>query len=90
MTLPLAETPLYNHPLPDIENWLTSLGCKQDPKNLHCWNVERPAWKGEISLEVEVLVVRYLKAAADGQDITRAFKYSLSRQDIEAAVFSGP
>jgi hypothetical protein len=90
MNLPSADTPLYNHPLPEIENWLASLGCKQNSQNLHSWYVERPAWKGEIFLEVEVLVVRYLKATADGQDITRAFKYSLSRQDIEAAVFSGP
>ncbi|NEQ97539.1 MAG: DUF3143 domain-containing protein, partial [Cyanothece sp. SIO2G6] len=26
----------------------------------------------------------------DGSDIQRSFKYSLSRQDLEDAVFSGP
>jgi hypothetical protein len=35
-------------------------------------------------------VVRYLQAGAEGQDLQRAFKYSLSRQDLEEAIFSGP
>ncbi|MGK7934741.1 MAG: DUF3143 domain-containing protein, partial [Xenococcaceae cyanobacterium] len=29
MVLPDAQTPLYSHPLPDIEKWLTELGCQQ-------------------------------------------------------------
>ena len=41
-------------------------------------------------LDIEQLTVRYLQAGADGQDIQRSFKYSLSRRDIEQAVFSGP
>ncbi|MGK7944368.1 MAG: DUF3143 domain-containing protein, partial [Microcystaceae cyanobacterium] len=36
------------------------------------------------------ILVCYLNAAPDGSDIRRAFKYSLSRQDVEDAVFSGP
>lgn len=88
--MPSSETPLYNHPLPTIEQWLSKLGCKQDSSNLHYWTVERPTWKAQICLEVEDLVVCYLRAGADGSDITRAFKYSLSRQDVEDAVFSGP
>jgi Protein of unknown function (DUF3143) len=90
MSLPPADTPLYNHPLPEIEGWLKSRGCQQDSQELHCWQVDRPTWKAEIALEIDQITVRYIKAGADGQDINRAFKYSLSRQDIEAAVFSGP
>ncbi|NEO49461.1 MAG: DUF3143 domain-containing protein, partial [Moorea sp. SIO4A3] len=41
-------------------------------------------------LEVEELIVRYVKSGEDGQDIQRSFKYSLSRKDIEDAVFCGP
>jgi hypothetical protein len=88
--IPSADTPLYNHPLPVIEQWLSELGCEQDSNNLHYWTVQRPNWKAQIYLEVEELIVCYLKAGADGSDIKRAFKYSLSRQDIEDAVFSGP
>jgi hypothetical protein len=90
MTFPTADTPLYNHPLPDIEQWLEELGCQQDRKELHCWRVERPSWRAELCLDVEELTVRYLKAGEAGRDIQRSFKYSLSRQDVEDAVFCGP
>jgi hypothetical protein len=90
MTTPTADTPLYNHPLPVIEEWLVELGCQKNPDEIHCWNVEKTTWQAEICLDIEEITVRYRKAASDGSDITRAFKYSLSRQDIESAVFSGP
>jgi len=89
-SLPPANTPLYNHPLPDIEQWLQAQGCKQDKSDLHCWQLEQASWKAELCLDVEELSVRYLGAAADGRDIQRTFKYSLSRQDVEDAIFSGP
>ncbi|MCS6815051.1 MAG: DUF3143 domain-containing protein [Cyanobacteria bacterium] len=90
MTTPTADTPLYNHPLPAIERWLEAKGCKQDSEQRHCWTVEYPDWRAELWLDREELTVRYLKAGSDGRDIQRAFPYSLSRQDIEDAVFSGP
>jgi Protein of unknown function (DUF3143) len=90
MTIPTADTPLYNHPLPTIEEWLIDLGCEKNLDDIHCWRVTRPTWQAEICLDIEEIAVRYLKAGADGSDIHRAFKYSLSRQDIESAIFSGP
>jgi hypothetical protein len=106
MPLPPPETPLYNHPLPQIEQWLRDQGCQQDQEQLHCWRVEHPTWQAEIWLDIEQLTVRYLHPEENGQDIqrssgsdkqvanlvstTRSFKYSLSRRDIEQAVFSGP
>ncbi|ACK67751.1 conserved hypothetical protein [Rippkaea orientalis PCC 8801] len=90
MTLPAPETPLYNHPLPEIEKWLTDLGCQQDRENLHCWTVQRPTWKAQLCLDTEELIVSYLPLLGSDQEVTRAFKYSLSRQDLEDAVFSGP
>ncbi len=90
MALPPADTPLYNHPLPDIESWLQSKGCEQDENDIHRWHIQQPAWTAEISMEVDSLLVRYLEAAQDGGDIQRSFKYSLSRQDLDEAIFSGP
>lgn len=90
MILPSSDTPLYNHPLPAIEQWLSNLGCQQDRENLHCWSVERPSWKANLCLEIEDLTVCYFQADDRNIDIKRAFKYSLSREDIESAVFSGP
>lgn len=90
MTLPSAETPLYNHPLPDIEQWLLSKGCQQDASELHCWHLYRAEWEADLALDIDSIVVRYLKAGPDGQDLQRVFKYSLSRKDLEEAIFSGP
>jgi hypothetical protein len=100
MTLLPTETPLYNHPLPDIEQWLLSMGCEQDDAQLHCWRIERADWRAELSLDIEELTVRYYsidrsnvsasRATTEERGIYRTFKYSLSRQDIENAVFAGP
>ncbi len=90
MSLPNSDTPLYNHPLPEIEQWLIQQGCEQDPKQVHCWWIEKPEWQAEICLEIEELTVRYFNIDSRNEDLTRSFKYSLSREDIEAAVFSGP
>jgi Protein of unknown function (DUF3143) len=90
MTLPPSDTPLYNHPLPDIEDWLKSHGCQQDRQDLHCWRIERSDWQAELWLDIDQLTVRYFRTDDTNQDIQRSFKYSLSRQDVEDAIFSGP
>jgi hypothetical protein len=90
VSLPEADTPLYNHTLPTIEDWLRSKGCDRDSANVHCWHLTESAWKAEICLETEELTVRYFDAELESQNLSRSFKYSLSRQDMEDAVFSGP
>jgi hypothetical protein len=90
MTLPSADTPLYNHPLPEIEQWLIQHGCHRDDSDLHCWHIERSDWQAEVCLEIDQLTVRYFKSEGGEHSVQRAFKYSLSRQDIEDAVFAGP
>ncbi|GAX37364.1 DUF3143 domain-containing protein [Nodularia sp. NIES-3585] len=84
------DTPLYSHPLPQIEKWLKEQGCQQDDNELHCWRVQRPSWQAELWLDTEQITVRYIKSGENDQEIQRSFKYSLSREDIEQAVFSGP
>ncbi len=90
LCLPDPQTPLYNHPLPQIEQWLLKKGCHQDTQDLHLWRIEHPQWKAEIWLDIEELSVIYSPLDPSQNDIQRTFKYSLSRQDIENAVFSGP
>lgn len=90
MTLPPADTPLYNHPLPDIEQWLMEQGCIRSKDDIHCWLVKRPEWNAEVCLDTDQLIVRYSDAGTEDQSIQRSFKYSLSRQDIQDAVFAGP
>jgi hypothetical protein len=90
MTLPSADTPLYNHPLSSIENWLLDLGCQQDAENRHFWLIKYPTWQAELSFEIEELTVYYLPTESGENAIKRTFKYSLSRQDLEDAIFAGP
>jgi Protein of unknown function (DUF3143) len=90
MTLPTPDTPLYNHPLPEIENWLQSKGCQQDLGELNHWRLEKSEWMADLWLDTDQIIVRYSEINHSSQSIQRSFKYSLSRQDIEDAVFSGP
>jgi Protein of unknown function (DUF3143) len=90
LKLPTADTALYNHPLPLIEAWLETQGCERDRAAAHLWHVRRDQWRAEIELDVDQLTVCYLQADANRQDLSRAFKYALSRRDIEDAVFAGP
>ncbi|HEY9616416.1 MAG TPA: DUF3143 domain-containing protein [Microcoleaceae cyanobacterium] len=90
MTLPPADTPLYNHPLHDIEQWLITKGCQQDKTELHCWYLDQPGWKAELMLDTDQLTVRYFEFGDRARAVQRSFKYSLSRQDIEDAIFAGP
>lgn len=89
MTLLPADTPLYNHPLPQIEHWLTALGGEKDATDPHCWYIRFPQWTAQLCLEIEEITVHYCLQGSD-REVARSFKYSLSRQDIEAAVLAGP
>jgi Protein of unknown function (DUF3143) len=85
-----SDTPLYNHPLPEIEQWLASQGCQQNPSDLNTWSLQKDQWSAEILLEIDSIEVRYPGGNEDGRDLIRSFKYSLSRQDLTDAIFSGP
>jgi hypothetical protein len=89
-SLPTSETPLYNHTLPDLEQWLRDRGCERDTEELHLWHVSYPAWSAEIRLEIEELSILYQTPQDQSLNLRRTFKYSLSRQDVEDAVFAGP
>ncbi|MEL6604746.1 MAG: DUF3143 domain-containing protein [Cyanobacteria bacterium J06614_10] len=83
-----ASTPLYSHPLPEIESWLTDQGCERDNDNVSQWRFSRTGWTAELLLDVDSIVVYY--ASSSGKAVQRSFKYSLSRGDLEQAIFSGP
>jgi len=85
--LPDSATPLYNHPLPALEDWLRELGAAQQRRNPCSWDLHHNDWSAEIELEVEDLSVRWQH---DGQCTVRQFPYGLSRADVEAAILAGP
>ena len=82
--LPPAQAPLYNHPLPALEQWLSQLGAVQRGANSCLWDLQRPDWTAEIELEVEELSVRWQAG------VERHFPYGFSRADVEAAILAGP
>ncbi|BAC91454.1 DUF3143 domain-containing protein [Gloeobacter violaceus] len=85
-SLPTADTPLYNHPLHKIEIWLREHQCERDTEEQHCWHLHRSRWSATLQLEETVLKVDY--AYPPNQTKTLSFPYSLSRRDVEQAVFS--
>ena len=89
-SLPSPDTPLYNHPLPGIEAWLSNNGCSQDSDEPHIWHLERSEWTAELRLDIEELAVTYTPIGTGSSPIKRTFKYSLSRKDLENAIFIGP
>ncbi|MCH9056709.1 DUF3143 domain-containing protein [Synechococcus sp. PCC 6717] len=88
-TLPTANTPLYNHALPQLEEWLRQKGCVQNDTDIHCWDIDYPQWSAQICLDIEELQVVY-HDRLEGTTIQRSFKYSLARSDVEDAIFAGP
>lgn len=86
--MPPASTPLYGHPLPAIENWLTENGCDRDSKDISLWRLKKEDWSAELFLDVDSIVVTYTKG--DRSTVQRSFKYSLSRSDLEQVIFAGP
>ncbi len=87
MSLPDADTPLYNHPLPALEGWLRHLGAAQEGHHGVAWDLKGPHWTARIELEIEELKVSWQH---DGRASVRHFPYGLSRADVEAAILAGP
>jgi Protein of unknown function (DUF3143) len=96
VTVSSPETPLYNHPLPEIEEWLLSIGCVQDADQPHCWQVTKGQWRARLCLEIEEIAISYFSTDVpdaklrERSDVNRVFKYSLSRRDVEDAILAGP
>ena len=85
--LPSSQTPLYHHPLPQLEAWLEILGAHQRSSHSCQWDLHQPQWSALLELEVEELKVSWLQ---DGHQTVRHFPYGLSRADVEAAILAGP
>ena len=87
MPLPPEDTPLYNHPLPALEEWLRTLGARQQASHSPSWDLHVPQWSARIDLEGEDLKVSWHQ---EGSASVRMFSYGLSRADAEAAILAGP
>lgn len=84
--LPPDDTPFYNHPLHQIEEWLETHDCGRSEDNPSVWHCDRSQWQAVITLAETQLQVLY--TYADGSQKLLSFPYSLSRADMELAVFA--
>ncbi len=87
LKLPPEETPLNQHSLVSLENWLHQLGAERDLENPCVWRWFASQWSAEIQIERDELTVVWNKGGKLSQC---AFPYGLSRSDVEKAMAQGP
>jgi hypothetical protein len=87
LPLPPEGTPLYNHTLRALEQWLRQLGAEQEGAHAVEWALRHGGWSARITLETEDLVVVW---QGEGGERQRRFAYGLTRADVEAAILAGP
>ena len=86
--LPTDRTPLNQHSLMALEQWLLNLGAEPAPEAPSRWLLNTPTWTAELVLEQEDLRVTWLQP--DDETCQCWLPYGLSRADVEAAIQAGP
>lgn len=86
--LPSQSTPLNQHSLRALEQWLTSLGASRVDGDPCLWALVTPEWTAELQLEREDLRVAWQRP--DQSDRVCSLPYGLPRADVEAAILAGP
>ena len=86
--LPPPTTPLNQHSLRALEEWLLNLGAEPIDGDRCRWSLAKEAWTAELRLEREDLVVVWDNSGADVPPCS--LPYGLSRQDVTAAIQAGP
>ena len=86
--LPTDRTPLNQHSLMALEQWLRDLGAEPEPDAPTRWILQTPSWSAELVLEQEDLRVTWLLTEAETKQC--CLPYGLSRADVEAAIQAGP
>ena len=85
--LPPPETPLNQHSLQALEEWLRGLGAGRSEDDLCDWIWEQPGWSARLRLDQEGLGVTWTSSQPAK---SCAFPYGLPREDVEAALRLGP
>ena len=85
---PPSNTPLNQHSISALEDWLVSLNAERIDRDPCRWSLTRPDWSAEIRLEREDLVVIWRQPGA--KELLCSLPYGLSRADVTAAIQAGP
>jgi len=86
--LPPPTTPLNQHSLRALEEWLQSLGAEPIEGDRCRWSLVKESWSAELRLEREDLIVLWRNA--DAPLAPCSLPYGLSRLDVTAAIEAGP
>jgi hypothetical protein len=87
--LPPESSPLNQHSLRALEQWLLQLGAIRINNDPCRWQLERPDWSAVLLLAREDLKVIWQASETTG-DKQCSLPYGLSRADVEAAIQAGP
>ena len=86
--LPSDQTPLNQHSLRALEQWLRELGAEPVPENPCRWLLNNPDWNAQLLLDRENLkVIWHQTGQPDRQCL---LPYGLPRADVAAAIQAGP
>ena len=85
---PPSNTPLNQHSIRALEDWLISLNAERIDGDPCRWALTRPDWTAEILLEREDVVVIWQQPGAEERRCS--LPYGLSRADVTAAIQAGP
>ena len=88
-SLPPESSPLNQHSLRALEQWLLQLGAIRIDNDPCRWQLERPDWSAVLLLDREDLKVIW-QASGTSADTQCSLPYGLSRADVEAAIRAGP
>ena len=82
-----SNTPINQHSLQSLEEWLIDLGATKDIDNPSKWYLLLSDWNATIFFEQEDLSVVW---ESGGKVTKRLFSYCINREDIENAILQGP
>ncbi|MDG2328614.1 MAG: DUF3143 domain-containing protein [Synechococcus sp. cluster2_bin.44] len=88
-SLPPESSPLNQHSLRALEQWLLQLGAIRIDNDPCRWQLERPDWSAVLLLAREDLKVIWQSSGTTGETQC-SLPYGLSRADVEAAIQAGP
>ena len=88
-SLPPESSPLNQHSLRALEQWLLQLGAIRIDNDPCRWQLERPNWSAVLLLAREDLKVIW-QASRNTGETQCSLPYGLSRADVEAAIQAGP
>ena len=85
---PPSNTPLNQHSIRALEDWLISLNAERIDGDPCRWALTRPDWSADILLAREDVVVIWQQPGAE--ESRCSLPYGLSRADVTAAIQAGP